>query len=219
MPAEFDTSSDRITASSIALPSPGTISLFYKPTWAQNDGADHVLLMVASGVFSIQHWTDNAWQIGWAPSGDHRLQIPVGNYTQLQNAWNHMVVGWDDTQDYTFAMLNGVTIAANDVLSTSDTSGGSFIIGNTISFASDCRGRLADLCIWSRLLSASEIAMIGRGTEIVNTSGRAHRWRLLTDYNNEWAANHGTNSGTTLVADDRTIVGLPSRGLTKGLVG
>jgi hypothetical protein len=116
---ENNSTTDRLSASTFdVVPATGTICFKVYPTWAQNDGADHVFFYIENGTDitkfdATKSSSDDGLYFGWTTAGaDHRVNVAVGSYTLNQNQWNSFCLTWDDTANET--KLSGSMIIGRD---------------------------------------------------------------------------------------------------------
>lgn len=112
-----------------ALPTTGTFSMWFNPSWAQTDGSNHAIGLAAfNGIgklFQSLKTSSNDLALGWYNDGtDGRVIVASANYTITQGAWNHLAVTWDAATPATKAYLNGAQIGSTNATNgTWDTSG------------------------------------------------------------------------------------------------
>ncbi len=198
----FDEITDHITAGTTALPrSAGTLALWWYPTTAKVDFANHFLVYSESGgdsFFSIFKVVNGDLWAGWVTGFiDHRAKVAAAGYTLNQNAWNAILLTWDDTTNETALYVNGVLAATNSTLVTFATA--TKYIGNEPTLSSDARGRVADVGVWPRVLTPQQIAdhAAGKSYDQLGPAGTFH-WPLRDgDLTDHWGGDDGTAAGTT----------------------
>ena len=191
----------------------GTFAAWVYPTWAQGDNTTHVLFDVRSAdggsIFHLLKHSSNLFRAGWTASGsDYRIDAAAGSYTLNQNAWNSIIYTWDNILDDDFLYINGVLEASSTAsLATWDTTGRVKYIGNYDAAALDWRGRIAELAIWPRVLTAGERAIYDAGfCPLLVPGGKGtFYWPLIRGLGDRWGGNTGTASGAT-VADHAPII-------------
>lgn len=189
MGRQFNSTSDRLLATTFTMPTTGSLSLWLYPTWAQTDSVDHWLYSIADATLAnymhIIKYSDNVIYAGWnAGSTDYRASVSSGSYTLNQNAWNNFILTWDDTANETRLYLNGTEIATNtSSLATFDTSSQTLILGNIRSdiTAIDLASDLAEVAVWSRVLNSGERATLQASPPSAVTTNLEHYWPLLSD--------------------------------------
>jgi len=195
----FDGSDDYVTLDSkLNLTAACTISMWLKPDTINSydamlgtSDADNYLRLNTTG------------KINWDGASGGTTVTLSSNI--LQDTWNHLACVRDDS-DNIYIYLNGVEVGTGTRAGTFDYNR----IGNKES-ASYFGGNMAQIGIWERALSASEIQNIVyktyddlKGTEKTHL---LHWYPLDSDvdsegvtntYKDSHGTNHGTNSGSTL---------------------
>jgi hypothetical protein len=168
--------SDYITQGTVAIPSTGTHSIWFKPTWAWNDGADHKTFRVRNDTGGVHLFdgftkgTDNRFYSGWynAASGTPDCRaVGMLSAALVQNAWNHWAMTWA-TGAKTRCFLNGV-LMSNDTVDVSNISGWN-TAGTTRYYGKDAVGNsgcancdIAHAAFWSIILNDDEIRALAKG--------------------------------------------------------
>lgn len=195
----FAATSDRIAVGTRALPVPaGTFAAWWYPTWAQGDGITHLLFDVrnagVTNVFNVFKSLTNSLNAQWITSGTaYTANAAAGTYTLNQNAWNVIVVTWDDTANELRLYLNGTQIASNTTNLVTHTTADTRLIGNIPAFTNDARGDVANVSFWSVVLDSTARANLAAGYHPmrVNQADLVNCWDL---YNS--TADLGPNGDT-----------------------
>jgi hypothetical protein len=171
MARSFSSTSDYITQGTTAIPTTGMASLWVYPTWAYNDGVEHIWFRAWNStgpkIFDFAKGDSgggNFFFIGWYNSGtDCRVQTAASGLTQ--NAWNHLLLTWSSGGN-SVLYLNGSSIASYvGSTSTWSTSGITRYLGkdgnaNTSSAASS----MAEWAVWnSASATAQDISALASG--------------------------------------------------------
>ncbi|MGV3723012.1 MAG: LamG domain-containing protein [Actinomycetota bacterium] len=166
MARSYTATSHRITAGTRAIPrTAGTLAVWWYPTFAQTDGLGHVVFDVrdSGNIFHLLKNGSNQLSAGWIVAAtEYKVNVASANYTLNQNAWNSIVLTWDDAANETRLYLNGTLIGTTSTLVTWTTTGTRYI-GNSSGLANDARGRLAELVICDRIWSSGERAAFDAG--------------------------------------------------------
>ncbi len=159
-------SSTAITFGTTAVPTTGSASWWFYPTWAKTDGVGHDLGFDAetSNLFETIHYTDNTIYAGWYNAGssmDGRVSVASASYTLTQNAWNHFVLTWDSAAPATKLYLNGSQVGStNTVNGTWSTSGATLSVMPTTAFAPVTGDRIDELELLDTVLAANTVTTI-----------------------------------------------------------
>jgi hypothetical protein len=211
----FDSSSDRLTASTFTVPTTGTMCFNIYPNWAQTDGALHIFAdtrtYAANGdLFAVSKENaanSNVLSVGWIDAYvDYRIHTT--SYTLNQNAWNVICLTWDDVSNETKAYLNGPQLGSTgSSLVTWDTSAQTLTLGNgsnSEGLAVNMDGRLAEVGFWNRVLTSTELSnRMGGQLSNCMSSGLVNYWPLnsTSNLNDQAGSENLTNSGVTDAAD------------------
>ena len=125
----------------------------------------------------------------------------------VPNTWNHMVGTYDKTTAKLY--VNGQLVQSTSATAVIRTSSQDLTIGTTkfnSSIEHETHGSIANVGIWNRALSASEIESIYwkgqfsdlKGTELTNL---VSWYNLSADANDSTGTNNGTNNGATFLTD------------------
>jgi len=151
---------------SVSFPTTGSISLWVKPKFDQNDGLTHRFFQVfkdGSNIFNVakdNFPTANDLRVLWYTSAT-TYTAAAGTYTLTENEWNHILATWDDSANEMYLYLNGSQIGSNTTsLVTFDSTGIQYRFGDGVFNASAI---IAECSIWNRVLSAPEIAASAAG--------------------------------------------------------
>lgn len=131
-------------------------------------------------------------------------------------AWHHFAVTYDNssTANDPILYVDGSSVTVTEVTTPSGTAGSSAVaynLGNRDTGDRALNGRLAEMAIWSRILSAAEIAALGAGyAPSFITQGLAMYYPLLGRYSPEndraiGGSSSGTVTGTAYQAHPRII--------------
>lgn len=187
-----------------SLPSTGSVSIAFNPSYAQSDGVLHFIYEtdVTGGYFRIIHFSDNNlyFQI---VNGSGNWGAMISTYTMPINTWGVVTVSWTNGA--------GISICFNGVSCSSSWLGGSLIwtssnttwsIGNTTAGGNDNRGLSSLVGVWNRALTVPEIYALSLfyTPSVVASSGLLHAWNLtgssLTDsVGSVTLASTGTSAG------------------------
>jgi hypothetical protein len=146
---DFDGMNDYLSLPKLPLsPNGGTVEFWFKPETAGN----RTLMQLSDNTsFQIMQWSDGNFYI-WA--GGNRMSAPFAP----MNAWSHVALVWSGAGNTARAYLNGNQIAAITQGAATFT-GGMFFGGSPVSPANETlKGKMDELRLWNRPLSADEIA-------------------------------------------------------------
>ena len=140
----------------------------------------------------------------WAVGGVFDI---TSSDTIVPNTWNHMVGTYDKTTAKLY--VNGQLVQSTSATAVIRTSSQDLTIGTTkfnSSIEHETHGSIANVGIWNRALSASEIESIYwkgqfsdlKGTELTNL---VSWYNLSADANDSTGTNNGTNNGATFLTD------------------
>lgn len=209
----FNGITQQITAGTRQVPTDGSFSGWWYPTFSQNDALLHVLFFNrtdASNEFGIYKHTTNNLVAGWFTEGtDYSLQVPTANYALNTNAWNHLAMTWRNGFFAPEIYLNGVALGFGPVNTTTHATTGINILGNTSLNEGDASGRIAEFAFWNRVLAVDEVTMLAAGMSplflIAGTElgqGLQNYWPLIVELQDYISVdNVGTNVGTTAAND------------------
>lgn len=150
---------------SVDLSAAGSISIWYWPTVAGNDGLDHLLFQFYDGTntFYATKGADNKLYVDWfSPGRTVFLSVVFGSYSWRQNEWNLLAIAWDGssfearTKDSVSAFSIGPAGAPDGTFDTSAST--DFAIGGGPNGGgAGFVGRLGQMWIWSAAYPTSAI--------------------------------------------------------------
>jgi hypothetical protein len=164
---QFQSNTDTLLAGSAQLPPSGTFTFMVNPQFTLGDGNNHFL-------FDIQNATKNfiicagpsqrifaEWVNGSAGT------FAIGNSPTFPvNTWSAITVTWVSGGTLS-VYLNGNSIASAGGANWFDTTGMTWSFGNAFPAPSpDIRSKLARIGLWSRVLTAPEIAAMANITSL-----------------------------------------------------
>lgn len=215
----YDDVNDKLSVSGVTIPTIGTMCYNLYPNFAQSDNLNHIFVDVrdyaangnlfgsAKGDSSAGNAIDARWIQGYTSYG-----VQTSTYTLTQSAWNVLCFIWDDTANTYKAYLNKSQIGdTGSTMQTWDTSTRTFAIGNCgqeCSFNLD--GNMAEVAIWNRVLTITELDNRGDGllASCIST-GLIHYWPLnntsdITDHagSADLSNNGVTNAGSHPTTQD-----------------
>lgn len=209
MSQSFNATTDTLIGGTTAIPTTGTLAYWFYPTWAWNDGVDHYLWSVINSttlLFEMRKFSDNNFYCGWYNSGaEHRVSTAASGLST--NAWNHLLMTWDDTANEVKLYLAGSQIGSTMATLTTFATTGEKHFGN-INDASprDCRGRLAECGLWNRVLGAAEIAALADGfSPHFFRRGGLNYWPLTRTLHDLWGGDTLTASSVDVAEHCRII--------------
>lgn len=205
MAATFDATTDRLSIPGFTVPAAGSASFWIKPTWAYNDGAYH-------GFYSMRASPGPTPYFEFFKATDNHLYAGLGSTQKdfglasglTQNAWNHLFVTWDDSADTAACYVNGSSLFSGSFTFAlgASLSGETFYVGNFKSgvLDNDCRGDIADFCIWSAGLSAGEIGSLAKGFSavLVRPASIFRSFSLIRDFKELKTGATITNTNVTV---------------------
>lgn len=138
----------------------GTVALWFKPSWAYNDGVYHVLANIISGSnqFQIHKRDANDWCVGWYPNGEKRLFVSAAGINQSQ--WNLLVIDYIGSPERTRIFINNILKGTAALCGIWDTTNATIHVGNHTSagYASGCT--MAHWMAWDRMLTLAERTLL-----------------------------------------------------------
>lgn len=203
MAAAFDGTGDYLSCAAFDLPATGSLSLWYRPTYAYTDGLYHFIFQTykdANNLFLIAKYNDSTWNVGWYTSGDYRI-IGASASGLVQNAWNHLCVTWDDTANEVKFFLNNSQVGSTVTSLVTHTGSTSVYIGTQVTTTTrDASGRIAALGIWSAVLLAGERNSLYKGyvPRMVRPASLFRDFDLTRDFKELKAATAITNNGASV---------------------
>lgn len=171
MARTFDSTTDRITFGTAAMPTTGSITLWFFPNWVDNDGVSHEWFMAhaaepSPGSFRLLKFSNGNFFGGWYTAGvDHRVVLAHTSYTVNSGAWNHLALTWNDTSNVTTAYLNGTSIGSFGTLVTFTTTQ-TLTIGNSTAESGgnlNFDGDIAEFGLYNADLTAGEVTALSKG--------------------------------------------------------
>lgn len=158
---------------SIPAASSGSMAAWVFPHRAWNSGASDPVVTESAGAvpeFSFMlHWTNDNLYSGFNNAGDDdRVVVAASATNWAQNTWQHYAMTWEHG-GYTRLYRNAEEIGNNGGGTTVGSVSGGVEVGSYNTGANVFDGLISNMPIWSRALTASEIAYL-----------YANRWDMLT---------------------------------------
>lgn len=165
-----------------SLPSTGSVSIAFNPSYSQSDGVLHYIYEtdVAGGFFRIIHYSDNNlyFQI---VNGTGNWGAMISTYVMPTGTWAVVTASWTNGA--------GISICFNAVQCSTSWIGGSLAwsasntvwsIGNTTSGGNENAGLSALIGVWNRVLTSDEVSALSLfySPSVVASSGLLHDWNL-----------------------------------------
>ena len=214
----FNATTDRITSNIGAnFPTTGTFCMRLKPTWSHTDAANHVFFQAytdANNFFACQKFSDNQFYCGWKSAGtDYRATAAAAGITS--GNWHSIICTWDDTANETRFYIDGTQRASNLSTLVTNTISSSPVWGNANASSGDVdlAGDVAEIALWSRVLTSGERAAIdgGASPDAGGTSGdwlcyRSCRETAIWSDSGITTATHPTITASPPVGDVRSGV-------------
>ncbi len=197
-----------ITQGTAAYPQgDSTFSLWFNPTWVQNDGAPHHFFSIADvgnvSFMDIQKAATNLFYAGWFVHSEFRAVN--GSLDSNQNAWNLLTLTVDVTNGVSKSYINNTLKGtATGAITTANLAGILRYIGIEYTGNNSIQSAVSHMGIWSRVLNATE------RLNLLTQTPRKVSSTNLTDYLSMDAARI---SGATIAAEigtNGTLVGSPS---------
>lgn len=209
MAAIFDNTGDVLAVTGVELGNTlGSVSFWFKPTWAQTDATVHSLMFLffdASNQFHFYKYSDNNLYIGFFTAGaDHRVTVLNAAYTLNQNAWNHFAITMNDTANLSELWLNGTKIGTKGTLAVFSTAVTPLAVGNETVPAVDARGKMAKVGIYNAILSDAQIAALNSGGSV--PTGLTNYWPLQSDGVATVGGLNFTNTNVTFDSDGPPVI-------------
>ncbi|PIR77389.1 MAG: hypothetical protein COU30_02735, partial [Candidatus Magasanikbacteria bacterium CG10_big_fil_rev_8_21_14_0_10_38_6] len=203
---DFDGTDDEVVISAISqLPASGDISVAY---WAYREGSPHdafaITADVGTNVLSPFGWYNNSFNFGNGSTYQYPITVTLG---ATQNTWVHLVFVLDTVNNKLRQYVNGTS--ADNITTTIDPSPlntSEFRVGRgsfSDSFAVEFDGKIDDMRVYSRALTADEAASLASGD---NDNGSSVSITNV-DVNGSLTIQSGTfnaPSGTLYIAGDFT---------------
>jgi hypothetical protein len=121
---QWTTTADYISYGTAAIPTTGSHSVWFYPTWNYNDFLYHEIGMQAAtptkGFYGEKDGFSN-FTFGWFPPGSGFVQASASG--MVKNAWNHIMLTWDPAIPQSILYLNGTQIGTDSHNGTFDTTG------------------------------------------------------------------------------------------------
>lgn len=164
MARSLTTNTDVVQQGTAAMPTTGSLSCWLWPNWAWNDGVWHnVFSAVVDGNnrLNILKFSDNNWYAGWTVAGVVN-EVAVSANGLVQNAWNLIALTWSQAQTRQRLYINGTQVGQVNAIGSLSTAGRARAWGNDVvrSGTDLLNGRLAELAVWNRELTAGEIGTL-----------------------------------------------------------
>jgi hypothetical protein len=145
--------------------SAGSVSLWFRPTRAFNNGSDEFLLGQAGGTtnsFEIRRYGPfGQWFCGFYNGSDMRAQPTTTATNWLQNQWQHLVVTWVNGGT-AIIYHNGRDLGNHSVTLTAGSPSGNLAISGAdpTDSSSTFAGSIADVRVFNRALSPTEVELL-----------------------------------------------------------
>ncbi len=164
---QFQATTDTLTGAKMTMPTTGSVSFAVNPQFTANDGLYHIMFELrdpsSPASFTIMKYSDGSIGSSWF--GTDAVPRPEAKQSAnglTPNAWAFVTVSWANGGALN-VYLNGQPFASAQGMVWQDTSKWQLSIGNRYSGGYDARSRIALVGIWSRLLTAQEIALLAAG--------------------------------------------------------
>ena len=158
----FNGSNSNVYYTPYTVPTTGTLSFWFKPGRAFNSGVNEVIFNLGGSTnFHANHWVDNHLYIGFIQGGggDFRVNVTLDSNNWTQGVWQQYVLTWVSggaTQFYRNNTQVGATVnGTNSTLATN-----TFRVGTIDAQLNGISGDLQDIRVYSRVLSANDIAAL-----------------------------------------------------------
>lgn len=201
MAAAFDGTGDYLSCAAFDLPATGSISFWYRPTYAYTDGLYHFIFETykdANNLFNIAKYSDSTWNVGWYTAGEYRL-VGASASGLTQNAWNHLLVTWDDTANETKFFLNNSQVGSTVTSLVTHTGTVTVYIGSQVGATTrDASGRIAELAVFSSVLDAGQRNALYKGFAPPLVAKPFRYWPLLRNFQEMMTAGSISNTGVTV---------------------
>lgn len=214
------TTNTLIGAVGSSLPSTGSVSVAFYPTYSQSDSTTHIIFEadVTGGEFRIYHSGSNTLLFELVSSAGN-WSATISTYTMPSNTWAVITAQW----------ANGAPLAVcfNGVYCQNVVFGGNIIwvassttwsIGNNTTPSNDTRGMIGLVGVWNRALTADEVYALSLfySPKVVAPSGLLHDWDLVgTALTDSVGSVTLTASGATSSTDQSGLFSLTSAGLIR----
>ncbi len=184
------TSTARLTFTAFDPPATGSLSVWFRPTWAQTDGVYHMIVYwkksdaAPYNQFYLLKYTDSNLYCGWMTANySYRVQVASAGYTINQNAWNNMVLTWDDTANLIKLYLHGSQIGSTQTTLATYTGNVATAFGNNDTGSLPLAGRLAEVGLWNVVLGTADLANLYAGYSPLLVQPRALTgyWPLILE--------------------------------------
>ena len=172
-----DATGEYIELSNHTIPTTaGSLVHWFYPTWGSlTDGINHMWVGYRKTTspldqFSMEKFVDDNLYCGWNTAGtDYRVVTTASGSGLNLNAWNSVILTWDDTANQTALYINGTQAGSTtSTLATHDTgaspvSSSRFL--NAGSWVDDvpATARLAEVAYFSRVLTVGERGAFDKG--------------------------------------------------------
>lgn len=198
-----------------SLPSAGSISVAFNPSYSQSDGAMHYIFesAVTGGDFSIVHDTSNNL-IFTITNGSGSWSATISTYTMPSSTWAVITAQWANgaplTMCFNGSFCQNIQFGGNLIWTSSSTT---WSIGNATAGGNDNRGLSGLVGVWNRALTIQEVYALALFYQpsVVASSGLLHAWNLtgssLTDSVGSVTL---TSTGTTTGSDQSPLFNLGS---------
>lgn len=217
----FTATSNTLLASvGASLPSTGSVSVAFYPTYSQSDGTLHFIYEtdVTGGYFRIVHDTSNLLVFSIV-NGSGNWSATVSTYTMPSNTWAVVTAQWANGAPLTLC-FNGVfcqnvQFGGNLIWTSSNTT---WSIGNTTAGGNDTRGLAALVGVWNRALTSDEVHALSLfySPKVVAASGLLHDWDLIGSALTDSVGGITlTASGTSSSSDQSPLFALGMSGVVR----